>query len=73
MKLYLLERGDRVDYDEYDSMVVAAENEHDALRTLPPRGLFGWTRELERIKITHIGNAVEDLPIGVVLASFNAG
>lgn len=73
MKLYLLQRGDRIDYDEYDSMVVAAENEHDALRTLPPRGLSGWTKELERIKVTCIGNATEDLPVGVVLASYIAG
>lgn len=34
-KLWLVRRTDRIGYDEYDSMVVAADTEQDALYTHP--------------------------------------
>lgn len=37
MKLWLVKRKDRVGYDEYDSMVVAAETEEDA-KLIHPNG-----------------------------------
>lgn len=35
MKLYLISRTDRVDYDEHDSFVVAANNEESAFGFSP--------------------------------------
>lgn len=41
MKLYLVIRTDPVGYDEYDSAVVAAEDE-DTARLIHPSGDFVW-------------------------------
>lgn len=41
MKIYLLERTDSGGYDTYDSCIVIAENEYDAVRT-DPGGLYKW-------------------------------
>jgi hypothetical protein len=78
MKLYLLSRTDRVDYDEYDSFVVAAESEEEALKWFP-RGnksatneyYDGWVSK-EDLKIECIGESNSSVE-KVILASFNAG
>ena len=84
MNLYLLERLDRVDYDEFDSIVVAAPNRGAARATRPPYGHWAGCCYCDddvpctcgcddgvRLSVTCIGRT--DLPAGVVHASFCAG
>ncbi|AWN09089.1 hypothetical protein MLDJOKPK_00171 [Salmonella phage SPAsTU] len=83
MNLYLLERRDRVSYDEFDSIVVAAPNRKAARATPPSSG--HWADNCScyedvcicgcddgvRLSVTCIGRT--DLPAGVVHESFCAG
>lgn len=82
MNLYLITRNDDVDYDQYDSAVVAAPDEEDA-KALIEQDLDDWTHygyvynkkvntELD-ITIELIGTAVDGIEPGIVVASFNAG
>ena len=67
MKLWLAERdGRKVDYDQYDSWVVAAETEEEAIT------LTGYSLE-PGYKIRVIGESLPDQVTGIVLGSFNAG
>lgn len=76
MNLYLVSRTDRVGYDEYDSMVVAAENEDDA-RLMKPYNADGydwqdWTDHPETLTVELIGTALDNTS-RVVITSYNAG
>lgn len=83
MNLYIISQHINNDYDTYDSAIVCAENEGDA-RRMDPGGkngepaLFGfrlsqeWVDNLADVHVRLIGIAAEDVPIGVVLASYNA-
>ena len=71
MKLYLVSRTDRVDYDEFDSFVVAAKNEEDALSCSPSEYHYGWTTK-ENLKVEFIGWSNSQVE-RVIIASFNAG
>jgi hypothetical protein len=81
MKLYLLEQQDNINYDTYDSCVVCAENELDAVTIDPygeefkePNGGYGsWASKIEFITCTEIGEANDQQERGVIIASFNAG
>ena len=81
MKLYLLSQDDNCDYDTYDSCVVCAANEPDAINTMPngdtpfkPSDQYGsWAHSIEAIKCEYIGEADPSLEKGVICASFNAG
>lgn len=75
MELYLLSRIDEVDYDEYDSAVVAAESEEESKNI--EVGHIGqyhssWTTP-DNIKVELIGTAREGTKAGVILTSYNAG
>jgi hypothetical protein len=84
MNIYKIERIDSCGYDEYDSAIVAAENESDA-RTIHPAHYiekpvtdniddeYGSWVTLSKVKTTLIGTAIEGTPRGVIVASFNAG
>lgn len=86
MNLYLIRRNDDVDYDQYDSAVVAAPDEV-AAKDLVERNSDYWTHtnwrhEGEVLKQEHtklditiefIGIAKDGMPFGVVVASYNAG
>lgn len=82
MNLYLVKRTDEnVDYDEYISFVVVAENEAVARATHPSpwRGeaLFDetstcWSVTKDSLEVTLIGRAVGTIR-GIVCSSFNAG
>lgn len=86
MNLYLITRNDGVDYDQYDSAVVAAPDEEDA-KALIEQDLHGWTntdwKYVEKVLVvTHaeldiaielIGTAVDGIEPGIVVASYNAG
>lgn len=77
MNLYLVSRTDRVSYDEYDSMVVAAESEDDA-RLMKPTGetahdsCYAWTYNPEALTVELLGTSLDSTP-RVVIASYNAG
>lgn len=80
MKLWKISRPGICGYDEYDSAVVAAENEQAARET----SLAGCGREdlpgiwdswipKEEVVVELIGTAKPGTKPGVVCASFNAG
>jgi len=86
MNLYLITRNDDCDYDQYDSAVVAAPDE-EAAKDLIERNSDYWTNttwtyvakalveshtKLD-ITIELIGTAKDDTPLGVIVASYNAG
>ena len=81
MKLYLLTQNDNTGYDTYDSCIVCAENEQDAITISPDEyhkiedkyQYTSWAREVSSITCEEIGEANEKQVRGVVLASFNAG
>ncbi len=80
MNIYQLTRTDKVSYDEYDSMIVYANNETEALALSPDGGNVNWGKNysswatnIDNIKVNLIGVAVEDVEVDVILASFNAG
>ena len=83
MKLYLVSRTDRWSWDDYDSFVVAAENEESVL-DFHPKGqyylterdvrngiYYGWTSK-QNINIECIGES-NSLVEKVIISSFNAG
>jgi hypothetical protein len=85
MNLYKVSQDENVDYDTYDSMIVAAENEADAASIHPDEGkewspkdmwtrkYRTWTSSPMNVEVKYIGTAADDIGRGVVLASFNAG
>ena len=76
MKLWLINRTDHVDYDEWDAAVVAAETEQQASDTHPngvPTHWGGWPDDTSLIEVTLIGTAKRGTKAGVICASFNAG
>lgn len=77
MKLYLLTHNIRVEYDTYDSCVVASSNKEDA-RLIHPGGkslLEDWDDwpHPKHIRVKEIGIAHPSIKKGVICASFNAG
>ena len=68
MILYLLTRTDKVGWDEYISMVVAADSAEEARKMEPPGG---WA-EVDTIHVKRIGQAGHGIT-GIVHDSFNAG
>lgn len=87
MNLYFICQSKNVDYDTYDSAVVAAETEEQARNTHPGGDLYyerddktKWSRSGFRVwaspsdvEVELIGTAAEHVEAGVVCASFNAG
>ncbi len=80
MKLYKLTQDVNDDWDTYDSCVVCAVDEEDA-KTISPDGYetpikqpeyTSWCT-IKDVKVEYIGEAVEGLKRGVIVASFNAG
>ena len=66
MKIYWVGRTDDVDYDEYDSFVVIAEDEQDAV--------IQCNNDLFRFDNTVVDEIIpENEKKGIVLGSFNAG
>jgi len=83
MNLYLVSRDEPIGYDEFDSMLVAAESEDDA-RSIHPYGLeysgdfwnaSNWVHResVEGLNVEKIGVADEGIKRKVIIASFNAG
>ncbi len=73
MALYLVERTDRIGYDEYDSFVVRAKSSKDALvHVLANYGsrYSGWRTDGSNVEVTKIEPTGED---EIILGSYNAG
>ncbi len=75
MNLYLISQTDNIDYDTYDSAVVAAPDEESAKRIPPTEDSWdsSWAKSPDSVKVKLIGAASPDIEQGVILASFNAG
>lgn len=69
--IYLLERTDKWDYDEYDSAVVAAYDE-DSAKALFPKSYNYGKPIAEVLKVTLVGTTWED-ELDLILGSYNAG
>lgn len=82
MKLWLITTMDDVDWDTYDSLVVAANTEEEAKyihpgdygdvfdKNSPNDWLRGWTTP-DRVKVKYIGEAKKGTKIGVICAIKN--
>tara|TARA_R110000744_G_C19162383_1_gene540645 strand:+ start:425 stop:643 length:219 start_codon:yes stop_codon:yes gene_type:complete len=68
--IYSVETTTEVGWDEYDSIVVVAQNEEEAEEEAV-KSCHNFTKGTNEIK--KIGKADKDQEIGYVLASFNAG
>lgn len=72
--LYLVERRDGVDYDQYISIIAAADNEEDATKVRPDGpaedeyDLKLWPSRFG-LKATFIGVAADNIPAGICLHS----
>ena len=81
MNLYLLTQDVNVDWDTYDSVIVCAESEEEAVKIHPNGDIFDtvcrwgseWVKDPSHVECKKIGVADESIEKGVVLASFNAG
>ena len=84
MYLYKVERTDKIDYDEYDSIVICAKDRNSAFNYLHSEGEFGdeerwqlrpgWFNNADNIIVTCIGTASKGMSDGnVIIESFNAG
>jgi hypothetical protein len=82
MNIYLIERTDCCDYDEFDSAVVCAEDEESARdrhpngsqvdwAALPKWGTWVTSRDMVTVRL--VGVAAPFSVAGVILSSFNAG
>ena len=85
MNIYLISQDKINGYGTYDSAVVYAETEEEAQKVHPAaqhletseaawkysRG--SWPKSWEDVDVAFIGQALGDVEVGVVLASFNAG
>ncbi len=81
MNIYLLTQDVTVGYDTYDSAIVCAESEEEAVKIHPNGEIWGtvsqwdytWAENPSLVKCRRIGVADKSIEKGVVLASFNAG
>lgn len=79
MNIYFIRQPeDKVDWDNYDSAVVCAPDEHTAKRMDPLKGgLLDWDEERcywcppSKVECRLIGRAVESMQQGVICASYN--
>lgn len=79
MNIYLVSRTGRVDYDEYEAIVVVAKNEEQARNIMPTgetnfiRLSYSWVRTPDDLDVELIGKAKSGYKPGVILASYIAG
>lgn len=80
MKLFLISQKVNNDYGTYDSAVVCAPDEETARRMDPGGGTpkegdwdhYCWA-PYEAVSAEYLGEARDGMPVGLVVASFNAG
>ena len=75
MNLYIISQDSNINYDTFDSALVAAESEEDARVIAPCDQVMikhEWTTP-ENVKVQLVGKALPNIKSGVLLASYNAG
>lgn len=88
LNIYLLSQDERRQYDTYDSCVVVAESEEEAVKIHPDSGNVvynwwedpmvqrcnhAWASHPNNVRVQCIGKADPSQEKGSILASFNAG
>lgn len=87
MNLYRIYHTENRGYDTYDSAIVCAESEEEAIlwhpngtlnysednRTIFTDRVYGSWVKKKYVKVVLLGKANDELIAGVILASFNAG
>jgi hypothetical protein len=79
VKLWKISQTKNDGYDTYDSAVVAAETEELARLTMPSESekwgerYSAWAPDPTHVRVKLIGNAIDEIEPGVIVASFNAG
>ena len=76
MNIYLLTQDERRGYDTYDSCVVFADSEDEALQIHP--NILGWDSRTwasgtENINVSYMGTNPKVTESGLIISSFNAG
>jgi hypothetical protein len=78
MNLYLVSQDLNDDYDTFDAVVVAADNEQDARKIHPSELEWDsysndWVHisDIDKLNVELLGTAAEGVEAGVVLASYN--
>lgn len=82
MKLYLVTNKvtDDYDWDYYDSFVICCNNMDEAWQSRPSGRILepgdkllfdDWPDNPENIDVKYLGEADQDLPLGIVSSSFN--
>ncbi len=74
MKLWLISQNHNMDYDTYDSAVIACETEQEA-KSWPvgDTGTFGSWALPEFVSVKYIGEAAPGTERGEICSSYNAG
>ena len=69
MNLYLLEQSNKNRYEIYDSIIVCAESESDAITIKPSNNIYEWA-DNDNITCKFIGTASTDLKRGIIHSSY---
>ena len=75
MKLFKIWQTENNGYDTYDSAVVAAKSEEDAVNINPahnPNFYHSWASP-DKVRVEYLGTAKPGTKRGVICASFNTG
>lgn len=74
MNIYLIERTDRISWNEYISIVVYAKTKKEALKMYPGTKTHPWGGALNpTFKCRRLGRAPMFTKRGIIVASFNGG
>lgn len=79
LNLYKIDKPGNIEYDQYDSAIVAASSALEAKHIHPNGMCSNWDTytdswcEPDDVEVFFIGKAKQGIKKGVVLASFNAG
>ena len=77
MNIYKVSQQDNTGYDTYDSFVCYATNEEAARNMLPSNNYCNWGEEWannpSEVTVTQLGITDQEVEVGVIVASFNAG
>lgn len=70
-KIFLVASPDQGFCGAYDNMVVCAENKEEAIQfVIDLAGEAEWGR-IEDTKVKFLGNAEDNIEVGIILASYN--
>jgi hypothetical protein len=74
MKLFKLYQTVNSGYNTYDSMVIAAETDTEAIEiSMEYASKYEWVSNVGDIVVEYLGEAQPDIKVDVIISSFNAG